>query len=151
MGENQACDNSNAIINETWGTVCIGVLKNTILVVLLIIMVFFLFTSPSYVLYSHQDIYDRYGTSLVVTDVTSVAGGKENQWVAQCSSSEDVSDEERILILKPASTKIAAPEEGMTISYTINQSDLMVEVEEGEYPEVFVSDWNEQPKQRNAQ
>lgn len=151
MSVNQACDDNSIITKESWGTVCIGVFMRTILIVLFIIIMWVFLARTSVVAsYTRRDIYERYGTSLMVTDVTSVAGGHGDSWTAQCSSLEVPSDENQVLILKPVNVRIKAPEEGMRITYTISQLDFVIEVEAGESPEVLISDWNELTEQQGS-
>lgn len=123
---------------------CIGTSVLAVLIFLLLLV--FMFSYPNMVdgLYGGS-VYEHYGTSLKVVDVTSFAGGRGDTWVAKCSSL-DASPDEQPLVLVPEDTRVKAPEEGMTISYNI--CFVRTGIDEGEQPEVEVNDWRELTPQR---
>ena len=117
------------------------IITSVLAVLIFLLLVAYTFSYPSMVddLYGGS-IYEYYGTSLKVVDVTSFAGGRGDTWVAECASL-DASPDKQPLVLVPEDARVKAPEEGMTISYNICW--VRTGIDEGEQPEVEVDDWRE--------
>lgn len=130
--------NSAANKKAIWKSMSVDICKIAAVAVCYTIFIVFIITALTKVPSQLRETYEDYGRTLEVADVTLLAGGKADTWTAQCVSSDD---ESLFIVLEPIYPGIKAPEEGMTISYQL--ADYVPRPDEGETPEVFISDWNE--------
>lgn len=141
-------EDANSALDKkaVWKSLSTDICEIAAVAVFLVIFAVLISTAITKVPSQQREIYEDYGRTLEVTDVTLLAGGKSDTWTAQCVSTED---KRRTIVLEPIYPGIKAPDEGMTISYQL--ADYVPKPDEGETPEIFVSDWNEMPEQQEQE
>ena len=141
-------EDANQILDKksVWKSISTDICEIAAVAVFLVILAVLISTALTKVPSQQREIYENYGRTLEVTDVTLLAGGKADTWTAQCVSSND---KNLSIVLEPIYPGIKAPEKGMTISYQL--AEYVPRPDEGETPEAFVSDWNEMPEQQEQQ